>query len=174
AVLLQRRAVVVGIEVELRDGDGRIAREAVAKDVQVGQLDVGGDDQLAAVHHAGHVADPGADFEDAVSDVAGDALPDPFVVARQASHALQRHIPFGFAVAAVEDAVLENRPDRADAVSPADYLSFPIFAAVVRDRDFEDAIAAASNFRGDLRLEAETFRLARNECGDLAAGGLVA
>src|SRR5512139_227524 len=70
--------------------------------------------------------------------------------------------------------VLEDAPDRAHAVPPADLLAFGVGAARVRDAHLVDAPAAASDLGGDLRLHPEARLFDREAAHDLAAHQLVA
>src|SRR5687768_15344355 len=53
-----------------------------------------------------------------------------------------RHLTCGFwpgsAPASAQEIVFEDRPQRAEAVAPTDFLSFRVGAAVVADADFVD------------------------------------
>src|SRR5207244_1841551 len=62
----------------------------------------------------------------------------------------------------------------AEAVFPVDLLPFPIVAAVVRDRYFENAVAAPGHFRRHLGLEAESIRPQPDRLDDLPAKDFVA
>src|SRR3954451_14174469 len=71
-------------------------------------------------------------------------------------------------------AVFRDAIDRAQAVSPTDFLASGIVASAIGDRDFVDAAAGLGDFRRDFRLEAEAVLLDPDSLDDLAAKNLVA
>ena len=54
--------------------------------------------------------------------------------------------------------VLQQHPQRDEAVAPGDLLALFVAAAVVGDRHFVDAVAALEDLRRQLRLDAEAVR----------------
>src|SRR2546426_224141 len=59
----------------------------------------------------------------------------------------------------VEESVPENKPQRGDAIFPADRFAFRIIAARVADRRLVEPIPATRQFGRQLRLDAEPVGL---------------
>ena len=69
--------------------------------------------------------------------------------------------------------VLENTPDRADAVFPADLLAFFVGSPAVADTHFKNTTSLACHLGGDFRLKAEAVFLDVDALNDLAFKDLV-
>src|SRR5947209_8209841 len=60
---------------------------------------------------------------------------------------------------AFPEIVLQDRPECAHTIAPADFLSLSVGAPVVGNSDLKKAAAALCQFCGDLRLKSETLFL---------------
>src|SRR5258706_4869685 len=58
----------------------------------------------------------------------------------------------------IDEAELDDRPERRDAIERADLLAFVVGPPAVGDRHLVDAAAELRDLRGDLRLEVEAVR----------------
>jgi hypothetical protein len=76
--------------------------------------------------------------------------------------------------AIVDEAVLDQRPDRRDGVLPADLLALGDAAAVIADRHFVEADVPLRQLRRQLRLDAEAIAVERRLLQDVGPDGLVA
>src|SRR6266516_7241714 len=72
------------------------------------------------------------------------------------------------------EGVFQEAPEGADAISPADFLSFFVGASPIADADFIDAEVAFGDLDGDFRLKAEAVFFDGNRLQDVAAEDLVA
>src|SRR5262245_23475658 len=85
--------------------------------------------------------------------------------------------PPGFAALRLRRAartILDDAPDCADAVAPADLLAFLVSAARIRNADLVDAAPHRRDLAGHFRLEAEAVFFDRDRLNDFPAEHLVA
>src|SRR6266699_3906855 len=71
-------------------------------------------------------------------------------------------------------AILEQDPERHDAIAPGNLLALVVTTAVVSNRHFVDAITALEDLGGDLRLDAEPVALQLKRPQDFHPHRLVA
>src|SRR5690606_23247882 len=76
--------------------------------------------------------------------------------------------------ASIDEAVLDDGPERRDAVAPADLLAGGVVSTRVADRNFDDLDPHACHLRGQLGLDGEPSRADLDALEDLAAERLVA
>src|SRR5262245_39595166 len=85
-----------------------------------------------------------------------------------------RTMVMGSATLSYEEPVLQQHLDGADAVAPADLLALRAAARLEPHRQFDDALARAQQFGGDLRLDVEAVRFQAEPARHLGLHDLVA
>src|SRR6202008_1504573 len=108
-------------------------------------------------------AEASADFEDSIPSVGPHDVHHPFIEAWSAIDPLENISTLGFVrVDVARGAVMQNCPEGARAIPPANFLSFAIGTARIADRNFEYAGATLGQLDGELGLHVKRGTFERN------------